>query len=447
MKKRGHEVIPSARRLVGSLRDMGYEFTTAVADLVDNSIEAKATVINIDVEFDGDDSWVRIADNGIGMTEAQLHEAMRYGAEREYDETDLGKFGLGLKVASLSQCRRLTIASCTKNSEIAAFSWDYEHIQQTDRWEILPLEGNDLKAILKKPLKKSCGTVVLWERLDRVLGFKQPYGEYARKKLASMTADLDQHLGMVFHRFLAGEIENRNLKITLNGNVVEPWDPFARDEEGTKRLRSRIFEVEHEDVVGKVRMEPYVLPAEKNFSTPAAFRRASGPSKWNQQQGFYIYRANRLIQSGGWSKTRVVDEHTKYARIAISFSPALDDAFKINVAKMKVQLPAQLRDEINTAIKPVLKIAQETYRNANGKQKESSPPTFPITPIPPPEEPPKNTATIQGKAHHGQNAPVANTRYWQLEDLQEKLEELANVDERAIVKKLFARLKKSLQTT
>jgi signal transduction histidine kinase len=105
------EVIPSARRLIRSLRDMGYDFAQAVADIVDNSVEARATVVAIDVEFDGDDSWVRIRDNGKGMKPDELREAMRYGAERVYDTDDLGKFGLGLKTASMSQCECLTIST------------------------------------------------------------------------------------------------------------------------------------------------------------------------------------------------------------------------------------------------------------------------------------------------------------------------------------------------
>src|SRR3954468_280535 len=105
------ELIPSAKRLIRSLRDMGYDFAQAVADVVDNSIEAGASLVAIDVEFDGDDSFVRIADDGKGMTADELREAMRYGAEREYDEDDLGKFGLGLKTASMSQCQRLSVAS------------------------------------------------------------------------------------------------------------------------------------------------------------------------------------------------------------------------------------------------------------------------------------------------------------------------------------------------
>ncbi len=141
-----HEVIPSARRLIKSLRDMGYDFASAVADLIDNSIAAQATLVAIDVEFDGDDSWVRIADNGIGMSVPELKEAMRYGAARHYDADDLGKFGLGLKTASMSQCQRLSVASRVnpRCAEIAALCWDLDHIERTNRWEILTLENEHL---------------------------------------------------------------------------------------------------------------------------------------------------------------------------------------------------------------------------------------------------------------------------------------------------------------
>src|SRR6266542_775915 len=128
---KGHEVIPSARRLIKSLRDLGYDFASAVADLVDNSVSAQATLVAIDVEFEGDDSWVRIAENGIGMTTAELKEAMRYGADRDYGDDDLGKFGLGLKTASMSQCQRLSVASRVNENraDIAAFCWDLDHIE------------------------------------------------------------------------------------------------------------------------------------------------------------------------------------------------------------------------------------------------------------------------------------------------------------------------------
>ena len=387
---KGHEVIPSARRLIMSLRDMGYDFAQAIADVVDNSVEAGASRVNIDVEFDGDASWVRIADNGIGMSPDQLREAMRYGAEREYEDDDLGKFGLGLKTASMSQCQCLSVASRrnTDRANIAAYSWDLEHIKSTNRWEILPVDDGNQVPGIREPLKDSTGTVVLWQRLDRILGYKHPYGEAARRQLAQMCREIEQHVAMVFHVFLAGQAPRRKrLRIFVNGNEVKPWDPFCESEQKARKLQPIRFEVEHEGVHGDVLLQPYILPHQNDFSSPEAFGRASGPNNWNQQQGFYIYRGNRMIQSGGWSGLRVPDEHTKLARVAVSFSPVLDEAFKINVAKMKVQLPTKIRDAIKEAIVPVTKLAREVYDGKNrertqailqkhAKEKASSEPTI-----------------------------------------------------------------------
>jgi hypothetical protein len=359
------EVIPAAKRLVGSLRDMGYEFATAIADLVDNSIEAAATVVTIDIEFEGEHSWVRIADNGEGMSSAALREAMRYGSSRIYTGEDLGKFGLGLKVASLSQCRRLTVASrrSRERFEVSAYCWDLEHIEKTNRWELVPVTSDTAGPSLFSPLRSAPGTVVLWQRLDRILGYEQPDGESARRRLASMCREVEGHLSVVFHRFLSGEVRGRpKLSILVNGSRILPWDPFARDEPATKSLETVSIPVVHGGQRGHLMLEPFVLPHQGDFSTPESFRRASGPANWNQQQGFYVYRSHRLIQSGGWCRIRTLDEHTKLARVALRFSPQLDDAFRVNVAKMRVQLPAGMRDRITEAIAPVTRLANDVYR-------------------------------------------------------------------------------------
>jgi hypothetical protein len=357
------EIIPSARRLIRSLRDMGYDFAQAVADVVDNSIEAGASEIRVDIEFDGDGSWVRIADNGKGMKPDELREALRFGADRAYDDDDLGKFGLGLKTASLSQCQHLAVASRWNpdRADIAGYAWDLDHISKTDRWEIVPLERDGVGPGVRNLLKDGPGTVVLWHRLDRLLGYKHPYGEAARKRLQEMCRDLELHLGMVFERFIAGRARGKKLKLFLNGNAVSAWDPFCRSESKTKMLQSIELPLEFEGVKGSVSLEPFVLPAERDFASPESWRRASGPNGWNQQQGFYVYRSHRMIQSGGWSNLRAPDEHVKLARIAVSFSPRLDEAFKVNVAKMRVQMPAALRDEIKKATASVVKIAREVY--------------------------------------------------------------------------------------
>lgn len=373
--------------MIRSLRDMGYEFAAAVADLIDNSIEAKANTVRVSVEWEGASSYVLIADNGEGMRPEQLQEAMRFGSERDYDDADLGKFGLGLKTASLSQCLRLTVATRwnPNRADIIAYRWDVEHIEATNRWEVLSLKAADLPTQAQLHLKETPGTVVIWERLDRLLGYKHPEGEHARKQLNAMTRELEEHAAMVFHRFLSGQVRGKRLAIYVNDNKVEPWDPFARKEANSKRLESRAFRVEGLKGKGDVVVEPYVLPPQSQFSSSEAFNRASGPRKWNAQQGFYIYRADRLIQSGGWCGLRATDEHKKLSRIAVSFSPKLDDEFKINVPKMRVLLPAAIRDDIEKFTAPAVKMADEIYR----KGKPKVPPPPPPPPPPPGPQPPQ----------------------------------------------------------
>src|SRR6266403_2156956 len=430
------EVIPSARRLIKSLRDMGYDFASAVADLIDNSIAAQATLVAIDVEFDGDDSWVRIADNGIGMSVSELKEAMRYGAERDYDADDLGKFGLGLKTASMSQCQRLSVASRVnpRRAEIAAFCWDLDHIEKTNRWEILTLEHEHLGPAIRKPLRDTLGTVVLWQRLDRVLGYKHPYGEIARKRILLMCREVEAHVGMVFHRFLSGEVPGKRLKILINGNPVQPWDPYCRKELNTQRLSLVTLKIDQENVKGQIELEPFILPHQEQFSSLSAFVRASGPAKWNRQQGFYIYRANRMIQSGGWSSLRTIDEHTKLARVALSFSPDLDEAFKINVAKMRVQLPAQLREEIRDATTPAIKIARETYSQSGKKSQKGAGARL---------AKPRPGGSLINTSSKATEKPV-QLRLWSLNDIEERLRAIASHNERSVLAGIFRRLRKEL---
>lgn len=397
MATNGLTMIPSAKRMVRSLRDMGYEFAAAVADLIDNSIEAKANTVRVSVEWDGASSYVLIADNGAGMRSEELQEAVRFGSERDYDDTDLGKFGLGLKTASLSQCLRVTVASRwnPNRADILAYCWDVEHIEATNRWEVLRLDAASIPESARQHLKETTGTVVIWERLDRLLDYKYPDGEHARKHLFSMVRDLEEHAAMVFHRFLSGEVRGKRLAIYVNENKVVPWDPFARKEAKTQQLEMRTFRLDGERGKGDVVVEPYVLPSQAQFSSKNAWDLASGPKKWNAQQGFYIYRADRLIQSGGWCGLRATDEHRKLARIAVSFNPRLDDEFKINVPKMRVLLPAAIRSDIDVFTKPAVKLAEEVYRKKEPSQPPSSRPTS-STPKPPNGDEGSSSPTTSG---------------------------------------------------
>jgi hypothetical protein len=369
------EVIPSARRLVQSLRDLGYDFVHAIADVVDNSITARASRIAIDLKWDGPNSWVRITDNGTGMSGGTITEAMRYGAERDYEVDDLGKFGLGLKTASLSQCRRLTVASrpYRDRRRIEVRRWDLDRVSRSNRWEIELLGPDERPYVLVEPLQGHTGTVVLWESLERILKYKTAWGENSKSGLNRLTGQLDQHLGMVFHRFLSREVQRRKtVTITINGALVVPWDPYARDERATEKFPSQKIELHTTDGKGSVRYQPFVLPTKEKFSNPNAFERMSGPERWNRQQGFYIYRANRMIQSGGWSRMRTADEHTKLARAAIDFSPDLDSAFEVNIAKFRVTLPPELKDELQEPVDRLVRRAKSVYSGQKSALKSSA---------------------------------------------------------------------------
>lgn len=359
------EVLPSPKRLVETLRDVGYDFVGAVADLVDNSVAANATAVDIDVVWDESDTWLRISDDGVGMDSATITEALRFGSERSYKRDDLGKFGLGLKTASLSQCRQIYVASRTSEqiARLEVRRFDLDWIIENDRWAVEVLAGSDRPANLTAPLQSHPGTVVVWNGLDRLFGSRTPRGERAESALWANVERLERHLGMVFHRFLEGDLAGRRhkpLAIRVNGNTVHPWNPFAPGE-ATEKHKQRDFDIASSGAAGVVTFEPYILPTQARFTSEAAFRALAGPNSWNQQQGFYIYRANRMIQSGGWSRLRAPDEHTKFARVALDFFPELDAAFGINIAKMRVNLPSQLTSRLKEPIEDLIRGAKRAY--------------------------------------------------------------------------------------
>lgn len=359
------ELIPSAKRLIRSLRDVGYEFVDAVADIVDNSVEAQATVIGITLKFEGEDSYLTIADNGVGMASKDIQEALRFGSNRAYgDADDLGRYGLGLKTASLSQCERLTVSARRgeERARINSYCWDLDHIEQTNRWEILKIESDELKDEVWRHLHETTGTVVTWERLGRLLGYKYPSGEYARKQAEQMAESLKLHLGMVFHRFLSGEIHGKRIAIYINDERVVPWDPYSRGEKNTQKLEPFLIPQDFGEGIYNVKVQPYILPPQSLYSSAKAHLQASGPGKWNKQQGLYIYRSNRIIQAGGWSGLRTSDEHTKLVRIAVFIPSQLDELFLVNVAKKHLTLPREFRSVLLKEIQPIIHRAQGVYR-------------------------------------------------------------------------------------
>jgi hypothetical protein len=371
------DITPSATRLLSSLRDVGYDFATAVADIVDNSIAASARRIDVRITHDDDTPKVIVADDGAGMTEGVLIEALRLGSRREYEADDLGKFGMGLKTASLSQCRRLVVVSrhSQQRYRVASAILDLDSLATADRWRLSRAPDRDVHGVAGEWLHGSTGTVVIWEKLDRVLPAEGRPTGWDRRRLLNLVESTAFHLSMVFHRFLEGTKRRQRVRMTVNGRHLKPWNPFAPSEKHSRAMGSQEYEIG----TGVVRLQGHVLPARDQFSSPAAFESLSGPRKWNRQQGFYIYRNDRLIQSGGWCGLRAPDEHTKLARISLDFPSLLDPLFNVNIAKMRVSLPGDIRPLAERAVLDIVKAAQSAYRgelrviHPPGRRKQPAP--------------------------------------------------------------------------
>jgi hypothetical protein len=357
---------PSAARLTSSLRDIGYDFVSAIADLIDNSIAAGATDVGVEIEFAGSDSTIYIADNGCGLNARGMLEALRFGSRRTYGAGDLGRYGLGLKTASLSQARCVTIVSRSADRKRPLWrSLDLDLIAEFDDWVLVENPRDHAVARSEEMLGTGTGTVVVWQNLDRVLPASGAEGGWAKRRFEVLVEKTKRHLAMVFHRFLTGEHKAPRISITVNGDKVRAWDPFVRHEPETQQLPTQRFELESATGVGAVELRRYILPGKRTFSTLDAFENAAGPLNWNRQQGLYVYRENRLVQWGSWGGTRGIDEHTKLARASLDFTSTLDEVFNINVAKMRVSVPAQLKQMLDRPVSELCILADRVYRRHN----------------------------------------------------------------------------------
>ncbi|MBO9633502.1 MAG: ATP-binding protein, partial [Chitinophagaceae bacterium] len=320
------ESIPNAARTFNALRSLGYDLNSSVADVVDNAVTDKVKGKLIRVSFNLTNNGkitCRIQDDGCGMSEKQLEEAMRLGADASYEDTDLGKFGMGMKTASLSHCNKLTVISKRKNGSVAGCCWDMAHVKKAG-WTLFKLSPKESEEILRKENLSigPSGTIVFWDDLflmDRELkalsneGFRQ---NYFHRKLAQVKL----HLRMVYHRFLDGSLGKSNtIKILVNDEVLKPWDPFAVHEPSTREvpLKKELASLKIENFKEPILIKGYILPTKESFSSEAAWKEAKGLNSWNDSQGYYIYRANRIIRFGGWNNTKAKDEHDKLARICL----------------------------------------------------------------------------------------------------------------------------------
>lgn len=363
---------PNPARLIEGLRDTGYDFNTALADIVDNSVDAGATKIEIRIDMDTDgDILVSVADNGCGMDEPALLNGMTYGAQGRIDPKRLGKFGLGLKTASTAFCRRLSVITRNSgNNNLIKATWDLDHVVHASEWELLldaPTQFEKDK--FNEVAPNSSGTLVIWDTVDRLLkDYSQPGGKPARNALKKVASDFREHAAMVYQRFLDKTDDRaRNIEMSLNGNSINPWDPFCEKENETELVAERIQEVELPDgSFAKFSIRAFVLPRKEFFSSDVAFKNAK---IGNNTQGFYIYRENRLIHPSDWLGMFSKEPHLSLLRVEFSFNHELDEAFQVDIKKSRILLNEELYSWVLKEFIPAPRnAANERYRNGQRKK-------------------------------------------------------------------------------
>ena len=346
-------VAPRASILIESMRDIGYSLQTAVSDIIDNSITAGARNIELLADTSSDFPAIGILDDGSGMSDSELLEAMRPGTQSPLENRtkhDLGRFGLGLKTASFSQCRRLTVLT-RKAGVVSCATWDLDIVAETDKWYVELPDNTTLLPWAEK--LQNDGTLVIWQVLDRLV---DPQNAADRSNLVRQLDETASHIELVFHRFLSGEPGLGRISISLNGRKLEPFDPFHSKHPATQLGSEDVFRI------GKyeISIQPVTLPHHTKVNT-AEWKRHGGKEGYIKNQGFYLYREKRLIIHGTWFNLAQQSELTKLARVRIDIPNGMDAEWKIDVKKASAQPPALVRNHLRKLVENLGAASKRTY--------------------------------------------------------------------------------------
>ena len=361
---------PDAGRLITALRQIGYSLEQAIADLVDNSINAGARTVLIRFLHDGESiTAVALVDDGEGMSEAGLYDAMRFGSRESSVTGTLGKFGMGLKLASLSHARNLQVYT-RKQGKVAGRRWTPDGI--TQGWWCERIHKRATADLLNRkwgPIDLTeNGTCVLWEDLDKLPSHRNGL----KYTLTSIDTRLRLHLGLCFHRFL----EEGSLRLLIDQQLntrigqgisseIAPLNPFAYSVSGHRDYPKKLSVVLNG--VGELKIEGHIWPAKSDAPEYRLGRRSAA------RQGFYFYRNGRLIQAGGWNGV-IHDEtepHSSLARVKVDLPVSLDEDFGLNVQKSSVLVPSVFAEILKasasdgTTFEDYRRIAIQTYRTVN----------------------------------------------------------------------------------
>ena len=349
------EVNPNISNFIKSLRDVGYTFEIAVADVLDNSISAKATEIKI-YTVPTPELIFCMLDNGIGMSEAELIEAMRLATqnpEEVRDKKDLGRFGLGLKTASFSQCKQLTVLS-KKDNKISLKQWDLDYLSKENKWWLLTpnIEEFETTPLMEEFNNNEHGTLVIWKNMDR----------YEKNSFSDKIDKLKKHLSLVFHRFLEGTANFNKLKIFINNSQIKPFNPFNPSHDATKCIASEKINIYN----SQINITPYILPYYKNLSQQEWDEYATEDG-YIKSQGFYLYRANRLLIHGTWWGLHKATDAHKLVRIKIDISNNQDKYWGIDIKKSTANPMPGIKNDLKRII---LEVTKESLKPISRKSRQ-----------------------------------------------------------------------------
>ncbi len=351
---RTFELPPYAPTLIESTRAIGYSLETAVADIIDNSIAASAKYIDI-FFFPIDSAYIAILDDGKGMNSNELDSAMQYGSKNPTamrDSKDLGRFGLGLKTASLSQCKCLTVIT-KQDNKIECRRWDLDYVAKTGRWSLIVLENSEINVIpgFDKLQAYSSGTLVVWQKLDRLkvgeINFEQVLG----RKIDAVR----EHLSLVFHRYLKGEKDIAKLRISINGESITAADPFL-ESKSVQAMDDETLIVRGQ----KITIRPYILPHISKM-TASEIKKLGGKEGLRRQQGFYVYRNKRLLIWGTWFHMMRQGDMSKLARVRVDIPNTLDDLWTLDIKKSSAIPPTEVRKNLEIIIEKIADRSKRTW--------------------------------------------------------------------------------------
>jgi hypothetical protein len=346
---------PYAPTLIESTRAIGYTLEAAIADIVDNSVSASASCADI-FFFPVGDAYIAILDDGDGMNTAALDTAMRYGSQNPNDQraaNDLGRFGLGLKTASLSQCRTLTVVS-KQGNHIEARRWDIDHVIKACDWSLLILDSEEeLDAVprIDELRKLKSGTLVVWQNLDRLKVGEIDFSRSMSKKMD----DVRNHLSLVFHRYISGEPGLKRMQVRMNNVPVEPADPFLT-KRNTQIMSDEVISIENSKVI----VRPYILPHISNLTTDE-ITVLGGKEGLRKSQGFYVYRNKRLLVWGTWFRMMRQAELSKLARVQVDIPNELDSLWTLDIKKSTAMPPEEVRNNLDSVIERLAEHSKRTW--------------------------------------------------------------------------------------